>query len=406
MSTQHSTTSPRKRSRSKERGRTIYGNRIRVTVQLINGDKQENLWSSHYDKNLDDIFSVQSEIAEKVAEELKTQLLESEKRALEKKPTENIEAYSNFLRGRELFREETETSVRQAIGLFEKAIELDPRFARAYVGMAECHQWLGNYGCEPSDVSLSSMKTSLERALDLDPVLPEAHASLSMMLFNEDDTLGSEVEARRALELNPSLPDPYATLFELAATWGDSGEMVRQIETAYRLDPIRPRFIWLLGVAYLWTGGEEKALEHWKKTEHFAPAFTYRGMVEYYLTKGNLEKAREFYAKVEKFEPTSPRVIWMGGVIAALEGDREGALLAIRNIEAAKTGPIGFNYVGFVYDALGELDSCFEYMNKALEAHALIASMLRYSPLFARARADPRYLELMERLGRQTGRKK
>ena len=92
-------------------------------------------------------------------------------------------------------------------------------------------------------------------------------------------------------------------------------------------------------------------------------------MTEYYLTKGNLEKAREFYAKVEKLEPTNPRVTWMGGVIAALEGDRERALLAIRNIEAAKMGPIGFNYIGYVYHALGELDSCFEYMNKALEAH-------------------------------------
>jgi len=382
------------------------GNRVRITVQLINAGNEENLWSSRYDKDLDDIFAVQSEIAEKVAGELKAQLLESEKRTLEKKPTENIEAYSNFLRGRELFREETEASVRQAIGLFEKAIELDPRFARAYVGIAECHQWLANYGSEPSAVSLSSMKTSLERALDLDPDLPEAHATLSMMLFNEDDTLGSEAEARRALELNPSLPDPYATLFELAATNGDSEEMVRQIETAYGLDPIRPRFIWLVGIAYLWTGREKEALEHWKKTEQLSPAFTYRGMIEYYLTKGNLEKAREFYAKVEKLEPSSPRVTWMGGVIAALEGDREKALLAIRKIEDAKIGPIGFNYVGFVYHALGDLDSCFEYMNRALEAHTLIASMLRYSPLFARARADPRYLELLERLGRQTGRTK
>ena len=91
------------------------GNRVRVTVQLINAGTEEHLWSSHYDKNLDDIFAVQSEIAEKVAGELKTQLLESEKRTLEKKPTENTEAYTCFLRGRELFREETEASVRQAI---------------------------------------------------------------------------------------------------------------------------------------------------------------------------------------------------------------------------------------------------------------------------------------------------
>ena len=379
------------------------GNRVRVTVQLINAETEEHLWSSHYDKNLDDIFAVQSEIAEKVAGELKTQLLESEKRNLEKKPTENTEAYSCFLRGRELFREETEASVRQAISLFEKAIELDPRFARAYVGVAECHQWLANYGYEPSDISDSVVKTSLERAIDLDPNLPEAHASLSEMFFNEDDMPRMEAEARRALELNPSLPDPHSMLSELAALKGDPAEMVRQTETAYRLDPIRPRFIHNVGTAYLWTGREEEALELWKKTEQLAPAYTYRGMMEYYLTKGDLEKAKEFHARAEKLEPTNPRITGMGGVIAAVEGDRDKALLTIKKIEDAKMGPVGFNYVGYVYHALGDLNSFFEYMNKALEAHALISSTLIYSPLLARARVDPRYLELMEKIRRQLG---
>ena len=117
-------------------------------------------------------------------------------------------------------------------------------------------------------------------------------------------------------------------------------------------------------------------------------------MTEYYLIKGDLEKAKEFNAKAEKLEPTNPRVIWLGGVIAALEGDKEKALLAIRRIEAAKMGEVGFNYVGYVYHALGDLDSYFEYMNKALETHAIITSTMMYSPLFAKARADPRYPEL------------
>jgi adenylate cyclase len=379
------------------------GNRVRVTVQLINAGTEEHLWSSHYDKNLDDIFAVQSEIAEKVAGELKTQLLDSEKRTLEKKPTENTEAYSNFLRGRELLREETEASLRQALGLFEKAIKLDPSFARAYVGVAECHQSLAGFGYEQFDVSLSTVKSSLECAIHLDPDLPEAHAVFSEMFFNGDDMPGMEAEARRALELNPSLPQPYSMLSELAALNGDPGEMVRQTETAYRLDPIRPRFIFSLGTAYLWTGREEEALEFWKKTEQLAPAYTYRGMTEYYIIKGDLEKAREFHAKAEKLEPTNPRIISMGGIIAAMEGDRERALLAVRKIEDAKVGPLGFNYIGYVYHALGDLDSYFEYMNKALEGHQLIPSIMMYSPLFARARADPRYLELMGKIRKQLG---
>ena len=91
----------------------------------------------------------------------------------------------------------------------------------------------------------------------------------------------------------------------------------------------------------------------------------------------------------------------MGGVIAGMEGDREKALLTVRQIEDPKTGPIGFNFIAFVYLALGDLDSFFEYMNKALEAHALIPSMVMYSPLLAKVWADPRYLELMENVRRR-----
>jgi adenylate cyclase len=379
------------------------GNRVRVTVQLISAGTEEHVWSSRYDKNLDDIFAVQTEIAEKVAGELKTQLLESEKKTLQKRPTENTEAYTCFLQGRELYREDTEASVRQALGLFQKAIELDSGFARAHVGVAECHEWLANSGCEPFDVSLSSIKTSLERAIDLDPNLPEAHASLSEMFFNNDDLPSMEAEARRALELNPSLPEPYSQLSELAALKGDPEEAVRLNEAAYRLDPIRPRFIYYLGTAYLYTGREEEALELWKKTEQLAPVSTYRGMTEYYLSRGDLERAREFQAKAEKLEPTNPRIASMGGILAAWESDREKAMLAIKKIEDAKTGPIGFNFIGYIYHALGDLDSYFEYMNKAVEAHTIIPSTVMYSPLFAKARADPRYLELVAKLRKQCG---
>jgi adenylate cyclase len=379
------------------------GNRVRVTVQLISAATEEHLWSSHYDGTLDDIFAVQSEIAEKVAGELKVQLLESERKTLEKKPTENTEAYSDFLRGRELYREATEPSLRQALALFEKAVELDPSFARAYVGVVECHQWLATVGYEPMDVSLPKVKASLERALELDPDLAEAHASLSGMRYNEDDLVGSEAEARRALELNPSLSEPYRMLFELAAIKGETEEMVRMIETAYRLDPIRPLYIWHVGETYFWMGREQDALEHWRKTEHLAQAETYRVMTDYYLSKGDIAKARELHAKFTKLQPTHPWVTFMGGVIDAQAGEREKALQAIKKIEDAKMGPVAFNFMAFVYHALGDMDSYFEYLNRALEAHAIIPAHVMYFPLLAKAREDPRYQELMEKLRKQTG---
>ena len=379
------------------------GNRVRVTVQLIGAVTEEHLWSSHYDGTMDDIFAVQSEIAEKVAGELKVQLLPSEKMTLEKKPTENMEAYNNFLRGRELFREGSEPSLRQALKLFERAVELDASFARAIVSVAECHQHLMSVGYEPVEVELATVKAYLKRALELDPDLAEAHASLALLHLNEDDLLGTEAEARRALELNPNLPEAYDMLLEVAGINGDREEMVTDSEAAYRLDPIRPNSIFLLGQTYFQSGREQQALEHWRKTEHLDAPGTYRNMTDHFLFKGDMGKAREYYAKFKQLRPTHPWVTYMGGFIDATAGDREKALLAIRKVEERKMGPAAYNYVAYVYHALGDMDSYFAYMNRALEAHMIAASEVMYSPLLAKAREDPRYQVLVEKLRKQTG---
>ena len=378
------------------------GNRVRVTVQLISAGREEHLWSSHYDGTMDDVFAVQSEIAEKVAGELKVQLLESEKRTLEKKPTENTEAYNDFLRGRELSRDGSESSLRQALALFEKAVELDPSFARAHVGVAECHQHLATGGYEPTDIMFPFVKASLERALELDPELAEAHASLAYLHLNEDDIPGTEAEARKALELNPSLPEAHRMLFEVAATKGEREEMQRQAETACRLDPIQPTNIGLVGGVYFWTGREQEALEYWKKTEHLAPVQTYSWMTDYYLSKGDIARARESHAKITQLRPTSPWVTYMGGFIDAMSGEREKALLAIKEIEERKMGPIGYNYVACICFALGDMDGYFDNLNLALAEHMLITTEVMYSPLLAKAREDPRYQVLVENLRKQT----
>ena len=379
------------------------GNRVRVTAQLISAATEGHLWSEHYDGNLDDIFAVQSEIAEKVAGELKVQLLQEEKKTLERKPTENIEAYNNFLRGKELYREATESSLRQALKLFERAVELDPSFARAHVAVAQCHQYLGNVGYEPPDVMLPAVKASLGRALELDPDLAEAHASLASLHMNEDDIRSQEAEAKRALELNPSLPEAYQMLYEVAGIMGEPEEMLRNIETAYRLDPIRPNYIYLVGMAYFMVGREQEALEHWRKTEHLAPAPTYQIMTDYYLSKGDISKARELHAKVEKLRSTSPWVTYMGGFIDGMAGEREKALQAIRKIEERKMGPVAYNYVAYIYFALGDMDRYFEYMKRAVEGHVMFANFVMYSPLLAKAREDPRYAELVEKMRRMNG---
>jgi len=375
-------------------------NRVRIAVQLIDTGSDQHLWAENYDRTLEDVFAIQSDIASRVAGELRVRLVDSEKRILERKATGNTEAYTYFLQGRELFRKGNEGSVREAIQLFEKAIELDSDFAIAHSGLAACYQWLGNVGYEPYQESIAKAKLPLRRALELDPNLAEAHAALSLMLFNEDDIVGAEVEARRAIELNPSLPEGYVALSNVVALKGERDEAVRLVETYYRLDPIRPEYATILGMAYFYSGREKEALEHWKKTAQLAPAGTYRYMAEYYLSKNDYEKGKELHLAAEKSDPLHPWATWMRGYIAAKTGDRDAALLAIRKIEEAKMGAIGLNYIGFIHYGLGDIDSFFDYMNQALDLHALSTVTLMYCPLFAEVRTDPRYEAMLDKLKR------
>ena len=376
------------------------GNRVRITAQLIDTATEGHLWAQNYDRQLEDVFAIQSEIAEKVAGELKVRLVADEKRVIEQKPTENTEAYTFYLRGKRLVGERTEQAFRQALEIFEKAIELDPSFAKAYAGVAICHTFLVMDGYDAYERAAPRAELAAHKALSLNPDLAEAHATLADVDFLEDNLVNCEAEARRAVELNPSLPDAYDVLSDVALMKGDIDEGIRCLEAAYRLDPIVPRIIGRLGRTYFNAGRESEALQHWDKTVKLAPADTYRLLTEYNINKGDLEKAKEFFSKAVDVEPTSRWAMWMRGYIAGVTGDTKGAQDAIKEIEAKWFGATNLNDIAFVYYALGDLDSYFAYVNRATDQHTLRYSYVLYSPLFAKARVDPRYQVFMQKVRR------
>jgi adenylate cyclase len=374
------------------------GNRVRITAQLIDAESEGHLWAQNYDRQLVDVFAIQSEIAEKVAEELRIRLVDSERRVIEKRATGNTEAYTHFLRGRTLVGEETEASLRQAVGLFERALNLDPEFARAHAGLADCYMWLANDGYEPYEQAVPKAELSAKKALELDPELSEAHGTLARIFFLEDHLVSCENEAKRAVELNPSLPEAYWVLANIALIKGSGDEGIRQFEAAYRLDPSRPTYIDRLGSLYFYMGKESEALYFWEKTVAFAPAATYRNMCEYHVFKENYDKATELFSTAEKLEPTNYWVTWMRGFIAGRKGDRDAALQAIHKIEDKWVSALALNSVGFIHYALGDLDSYFTYINRAADQHLMDYRPVMFSPLLARGREDPRYKVLIDKV--------
>ena len=378
------------------------GNKIRVTVQLINGGTEEHLWSEHYDGSLDDIFAVQSEIAEKVAGELKVQLLESDKKTLEKKPTEDTVAYTYYLRGLQLLNQLGQEPLRNALSLFEQAVARDPSFARAYAGMVDCYVWLASRGYIPFQEGIDKGRATVQKALELDPGLAEGHYALSRVMSMADDDQGSLRELGKALELNPNLAAAYVQLADESAVLGDTQEMVRAADKAYQLDPLSPSAISWVGMAYYWTGRGEEAMEHWKKTLHLEPYRTYRSMFDYYVSRGEYTEAESTVKELERLGPTLTFTYLNRGYLAALTGDEKTAREMIAKLDPGKgAGWSDAAFAGLIYYAMGDMDRFFEYMMGAAENHTFPAATIRLSPLFEKARKDSRMAEVFRRTGLQ-----
>jgi adenylate cyclase len=381
------------------------GNKIRVNVQVINAINEEHLWASTYDRNLDDIFEIQTDIATKVAESFSSNLASLMRKEIressERGERQDVTAYTYFLQGRHLLYGESESAIRQALEFFNKAIEEDPNFARAYVGRAQCYLTLTEFAHTPWVETVRKAEADTKTALKLDPDLAEAHATMSHVGYALDQFKEAEEEARKAIELNPSLADAYHALGHLTWIMGNVKESTSLYETAYKLDPLKEENIMMLGEVYMDQGREEDALRLLSSVEHLFPQASYAGMMWYYLLKRDFSKAAEFFEKF-KLEAGNDSIFALAfeGEMAAYKGEREKAFEQIARIERASgEGTVAIGAIGGIYYALGDMDKFFEYMDRAMEIHALPLGNLINSPYYEKARKDPRMKKLVERLG-------
>lgn len=373
---------------------------VRVTVQLIDVNSDRHLWAQSYDRELKNIFALQSDIAEKVAETLKVKLLSGEAKQLGKTQTTNTEAYTLYLKGRQLQNEMTDSSLRQALEMFNQAIKLDPSFARAHVAMGECYGHLGIRSYISFDESVAGMKSAVKRALELDENLAEGHYLLSWVAWAEDDHTLDEVEARRAIELNPNLADAHVMLGVAKATQGYPKESIRILETGFSLDPLSSSSLRLLGSMYIHTGMREKALELFNRYLRIAPFPASELLVSYYAQIGDLHRADEELRQLESRYPKDFTVICDRGYLSALQGDKETTTKIVEKLLKEFSGGATLDRnIGYIRYYQGDVDAFFDAMIRASKEHVLDPFLMRYSSLFDKARKDPRYAEVMRLSG-------
>ena len=233
------------------------GSRVRITAQLVDGETGGHLWAERYDRDLTDVFAVQDEITHRIVESLRVTLLPSERAAIDKVPTDNLEAYQYYLRGRQFFHQQTKTSLDIAKRMFGRAINLDPNYARAYAGLADCEseRYMGSYAeVTPQDILAASA-----RALDLDPDLAEAHASrgLALSTLNRHDE--AEQEFKAAMRLDPNLFEVLKFYARACQSQGRFAEAAEHFERACAASPDDIRCPVLLAQNYRDLGRRDEA---------------------------------------------------------------------------------------------------------------------------------------------------
>ena len=237
-------------------------NRVRISVQLIDGRDEGHLWAQTYDRQLDDIFAVQSEIAEKVVEALRVKLLESERRSLRKSPTSSPEAYNLYLKGRYHLTRYSEPEVRKAAELFEQATKLDERFASAYAMSAQCAMLLGFFGFVTPGEGFEKARPLLRRAIEIDDHLDTAHMLMGRLLMDADwDWSGAEAEFKRAIEMSPNSAEAHYRYALLLINLMRNAEALAEIKTAEELDPLSVAVSQVAGSILYIAGRNGEAIE-------------------------------------------------------------------------------------------------------------------------------------------------
>ena len=289
------------------------GDRVRITAKLVDGTTGYHVWAERYDRNLKNIFALQDEVTQKIVAALAVKLTEAEQERVLRKDTDNLEAYDYYLHGREYFFRFTKETMAQARHMFERAIDLDPEYAAAYVGLGLTYfnEWTWQWSQDPQ--SLEQAFELAQKAIVLNDSLPMAHILMGKIYLWKKQHEQAIAELERAIALDPNDSDAYAHLANILNFAGRSEEAIGLVKKAMRLNPLYSvRYLWSLGHAYLMTRQYEKAIaavqRALKQNPDFLPPHILLAII--YSELGREEEARDEAAEVLRINPNFSLEVW------------------------------------------------------------------------------------------------
>jgi len=376
--------------------------RFRITAELIQVSDQTHLWVETYEPGMGDVLKLQEDVAGKVAQALSMEFLPDAREQLRQNTTSNAVAYEAYLKGRYLWYEETESSLRQAITEFQSAIKLDPNYAPAYVGLADAYNVLGGYGFVPVGDALPKGKAAAAKALELGPNLSDAYASMAFVAFYYDwNWPESEELFRKTLSLNPNNAVGHEFYSSYLHAMGRLDDAEKESRIAQELDPlsgwVRDDMGWIL----LSRRRPEAAVAEFRKAIELNPKFpaAHLSLAVAYSRLGKYSDALQEVQKAEELGGSPTRVLEVRGSVQAMSGDSVGAQKTLGQLMSGTVkGRISPYSIALIYTAMGRKSEALDWLEKAYNEKDTWIVWTKVLMEWDSLRSEPRFQVLQKKL--------
>lgn len=379
------------------------GERIRVTARLVRIEDGETLWAETFDEKFTDIFAVQDLISQRIIASLKLQLSGEEQSQIAKHYTENTEAYQLYLKGRYFWNKITPEGFQKSLEYYQQAIERDPNYALAYVGIADSYNLLGSYGVLPLRESHPKARAAALKALEIDDNLAEAHNSLAAIIADYYwDWAAAEKHFKRAIELNPNYPVARYWYSQYLERMGRLDEAITEAKRAQTLDPVSHNANAHVGIALYRARRYGEAIAHLHKAlemdANALDAHIFLGFA--YVKHRRHEEAIAEFQRVVTLSERNPSLLGLLGYGYAVAGKRDEAQAILKELDELQTRQyVSSLEIALIYIGLEEREQAFAWLEKAYHERAWMLGFLKVEPVFDSLRSDPRFTELMRRVG-------
>ncbi len=379
------------------------GDRLVVQTELVDLANDAQLWGGHFNRKLEDIFDLQEELARQISENLRLRLTPEDEKRLARRPTQNRDAYQFLLKAQYHLNRPSRESLQRGLECARQAIEADPGYAEAYAWMSAVYSSLGIFDFVAPAEAFPKAKAAAQKALEIDDSLAEAHAVLGWVrLFNEWDWSGAEHTCKRAIELNPNYAWGHAIWADWLLVMGRLEESIAEEGLAVELDPLSAGLNARLGSKLSLRGDYDRALEQFQKALELDPniVFTHLTLATTYARKGMYEEGLAMCQKVASLCGSSPLSRALSSLILAMAGRTDEAQKIVSELKGyRKLDSWSLILLAGTCSVMGEKTEAFEILEVAYQERGSWLVFLGAYPSFRNIRADPRYADLLHRMG-------